>query len=241
MVRLSRRKTLRATAGVIAGVVAGCNTPSDFTDTPTPTEESTPTPEPTLTPRPREPFDAAKGPHIDDVTPIEQHLHELLNDARRSRVVGGLTWDPALAYVGRVHARDMGRRDYLSHANKNGQGPTARLHEYGVWDYKETGENIAVSPRDSKDPKAIAAGLFEQWRGSEGHKENMLDPTYTYHGVGVYITETGLVYAAMMLGKEYPQPTVRGDAPMNWEENMKNWSNTPTYAPDSPMRNNSSE
>lgn len=238
MVRLSRRKTLRATAGVIAGVVAGCNTPSDFTDTPTPTKQSTPTPEPTPTPRPREPFDAAKGPHIDDVTPIEQHIHELLNDARRSREVGGLAWDPALAYVGRVHARDMGRRDYYSHINKDGQGATARLQEYGVWGYVEFGENILKLFSISKTPEAIAKKLFERWQGSDEHWANMMNPTYTHHGTGVYITESGTLYAVMELGKKYPG---QGVPPINWESKMKNWSNTPTYAPDSPMRNNSSE
>jgi uncharacterized protein YkwD len=238
MVRCSRRTALRAAAGVIAGTVAGCNTPSDFTNTPTSSRSPTPTEERTPTPKPREPFDAAHGPRFENVTPIEKHIHELTNEARRRRELPGLTWHSGLAYAGRIHARDMGRRDYLDHINKDNQGPPARAAEYGVWEFATIGENIAVHPPGAETQEEMAKKLFDLWRNSESHWGNILKPDYTHHGTGVYITETGKAYAAQEFGQVYPQPDT---APINWGESMKNWSNTPTYAPDSPMRNNSSE
>jgi uncharacterized protein YkwD len=244
MVRTTRREALRATVGALVATTAGCiiNTPSDFTDTPTPIDSPTPTdsptPEPTPTPKPREPFEAAHGPNIDDVTPIEKHVHELVNDARRARELDLLTWDPALAYVGRIHARDMARRDYFAHVNKQGQYTKQRAAEYGVWDYGEYSENIAWFVPVRSGPKGAAEKLMELWRNSEPHWENLLDEDLTHHGTGVYITENKGVYAAMELAKDGSWPD---KPPRGYAEGMKNWSNTPTYAPDSPMRNNSSE
>jgi uncharacterized protein YkwD len=132
----------------------------------------------------------------------------------------------------------MGRRNYLSHTNKDGQGPPQRALEYGVWEFSHIGENAAVHPPGAKTPEELAKRLFDLWRNSEPHWENLLDPDYTHHGTGVYITETGKTYAAQEFGEvEHEQDR----APVNWEEAMEDWSNTPTYAPNSSMRNGSSE
>ncbi|MBI3289972.1 CvpA family protein [Candidatus Microgenomates bacterium] len=106
----------------------------------------------------------------------ETQLFELVNKERRDRGIPELVWSPQIVVVARAHSRDMWERHYFSHVNPDGEDPGDRLSAGGV-KYGLAGENIALAPT----VKMAHDGLMN----SEGHKRNILDPTFKKIGIGV--------------------------------------------------------
>lgn len=100
----------------------------------------------------------------------------LVNAFRVYHGVDILTWDDRAATAGRLHSEDMAANNYFDHSSQDGRGPGKRMDAQGI-DWSSCGENIA-------------AGYFggisahNGWVNSAGHRANMLDPDYTYLGVG---------------------------------------------------------
>lgn len=113
---------------------------------------------------------------------------EILQLVNQARVVGGkcgsvrmaaakpLRWDGLLGAVAASHSRDMADRDYFSHTNLAGLGPTGRLSAAGL-SSGSTGENIGAG-------FTTAAAVMRQWLSSAGHCRNLLNPAFTRIGVG---------------------------------------------------------
>lgn len=202
---LSRRDVLRAGAVVVASGIAGC-----FEEARNPGQDDTPSPTPEA--KPMQPIDAANAGVFASVWPIEQRIHELINEARQSRGTDPLSWDGNLAYVSRDHSRDMSQRDFYSHQNPDGQTASGRMREYGLDGYLfSVSENIASRPlRDSTDsPDVVAEKFFEMWKNSDGHWRNIRGD-YDRHGVGLYIAEDRWMYATSMFAIVEGRPGLRG-------------------------------
>ena len=111
-----------------------------------------------------------------DVAATERSMLCLLNEYRAANGLQPLVLDARLGRAARAHAEDMVARRYFSHYTPEGLGPTERARQQGF--PGGAGENIAysslVTPRS----------MFEQWRTSPGHNQNMLGASYTVVGVG---------------------------------------------------------
>lgn len=115
-----------------------------------------------------------RGLTIDEKS--EVGMFNLVNEERRQRNIGELTWDENLVPVSRAHARDMWERRYFSHFSPEGEDVAARLEDANV-NYRLAGENLALAPT-----LLIAHnGLMN----SEGHRENILEPKFRRVGIGV--------------------------------------------------------
>jgi uncharacterized protein YkwD len=57
--------------------------------------------------------------------------------------------------------------------------------------YRAAGENLAYG---FKTPEAVVAA----WMKSEGHRRNIMDPDFTYIGIGYYVNENGRVYCSQL-------------------------------------------
>jgi uncharacterized protein YkwD len=118
---------------------------------------------------------------------LEQEILELVNQYRAEGATcggevfgpaGPLQMDASLQCAARMHSLDMDQRDFFSHDNPSGEGPSERMENAG-YDGRGWGENIAGG-------NSTAAETMEQWMDSPGHCSNIMSPGYTLIGVGYH-------------------------------------------------------
>lgn len=102
----------------------------------------------------------------------------LVNEIRRRYGLKELVWDDALARVGREHCMDMAARGYFDHNTPEGLTPFDRMKNAGI-SFFAAAENIAAGQTDPAD-------AVDSWMGSEGHRENILNPLFGKMGAGIY-------------------------------------------------------
>lgn len=146
--------------------------------TPTPTE--TPIPTRTFTPRPTSPS-SASGACGSVNSSIESAVLAGVNYQRANAGVAALKSSSALFSAARAHSTDMAVNNFFSHTGSNGSSPFNRMASAG-FSFTAAAENLYMgSGGDNTAGKAVGA-----WMVSSGHRENMLNPTYTYAGVGYW-------------------------------------------------------
>lgn len=129
-------------------------------------------------PRPQQPAPGQPPaqPPIGNLSPAEQEMIGLINQARAAAGRAPLAADPQLMVAARAKSQDMLTNNYFSHGSPT-YGPfPGVLNHFGVR-YRMAGENIARA-----QSVAQAHTMFMQ---SSGHKANILNPSYTHVGVGV--------------------------------------------------------
>ncbi len=99
---------------------------------------------------------------------LESQLAAVTNQSRRNAGVPALSVDPQLSRVAEVHSYWMARRDTLYHSNRLG---------WKVTNWNTLGENVGFG--------TSIASLQQQFMNSPGHRQNVLDRTFTYMGVSV--------------------------------------------------------
>ncbi|MBE6072092.1 MAG: serine protease [Clostridium butyricum] len=107
----------------------------------------------------------------------EQKILELMNEKRTAAGLKPLTMDNTLLNVARYKSDHMIQYNYFSHTNPDGTNWTNWLKTLG-YKYTATAENIAYNSYDPVE-------LFNQWWNSSGHRQNMMNPSYTKVGIGV--------------------------------------------------------
>lgn len=107
----------------------------------------------------------------------ETKILELMNQKRVEAGLKPLTMDNTLLEVARYKSNHMIQNNYFSHTNPDGTKWTNWLKTIG-YKYSAAAENIAYN---SYDP----VQLFNQWWNSSGHRQNMMNPSYTKVGIGV--------------------------------------------------------
>ncbi|WP_052350786.1 CAP domain-containing protein [Paenibacillus gorillae] len=81
-----------------------------------------------------------------------------------------------LSDIATLKARDMRDNQYFDHTSPTYGSPGEMLTEFGV-NWTAYGENIAAGQRT---PEAV----MQSWLNSPGHRANILNPNFTYLGVG---------------------------------------------------------
>lgn len=102
----------------------------------------------------------------------------LINDYRAQHGVGELTAVASLNRASYDHSADMAENGYFDHDSQDGRTPEDRMAEAGYDTDTSTGENIAAGYPDAEE-------VFQTWRDSPGHNENMLDEDFTAIGIGL--------------------------------------------------------
>ncbi|MBC1423174.1 CAP domain-containing protein [Listeria seeligeri] len=113
---------------------------------------------------------------IDDAS--SKQVLEITNVIRDRYGVEEVAWDEEVAKVAYGHSVDMKENDYFDH-NSPTNGDLSNRLKAGNVKYTKAGENIAFNYVDS-------AAAVEGWLNSKGHRDNLLDGTYTYMGAGTY-------------------------------------------------------
>lgn len=147
-----------------------------------------------------------------------------LNQERSSRGLQNVSKRSVLTEMGREHSRDMAEKDYFAHEEPDGDTirdryqqrgllPECRLPILGTDRYYAGAENIAQLHVDTQlqadwaedgtfsvyNEENLARAISEMWMHSKGHREAMLVASADEAGLGIYITETGEVYASLEL------------------------------------------
>lgn len=115
-------------------------------------------------------------------TTESQYAQEVLTLVNQERAAASpprapLAWHAGMAQVAFEHSADMAVRGFFAHTNPDGEDPFDRLAAAGIG-YSTAGENIAAG---YSTPSAVMAG----WMASTGHRNNILNGSFTELGVGV--------------------------------------------------------
>ena len=153
------------------------------TVTPTATSANVPTltftPKPTSVPNTLVP--TSSGGCDGGNTSIESAVLSGVNYQREQAGIAPLQASSALFSAARGHSQDMATNNFFSHTGSNGSSLFDRMSSAG-FSYSAAAENIYAG-NGSNNSAGSAVGT---WMGSEGHRVNMLNPTYTYAGVGYW-------------------------------------------------------
>ncbi len=127
---------------------------------------------------------------------IERAIHDAINDRRRRHGLSTLSFDHHLSGIAREHSRDMAHRDFFEHETPEGR-TVADRYRRGDYDTPPCAENISMQQcRVAEDHAEIAERIVDGWMNSPGHRENIVKPSWTTEGIGVYVDEeTAVVYA----------------------------------------------
>jgi uncharacterized YkwD family protein len=120
-----------------------------------------------------------------------QQVIELTNNERRKNGLPPLSADVSLSKVAQTKTNDMNSKHYFSHTSPTYGSPFDMMRDFGVT-YKAAGENIAMG-------QTTAQQVVTSWMNSEGHRKNILNPSYTNIGVGY--TTSGNYWSQMFIGK----------------------------------------
>ena len=124
----------------------------------------------------------------ESLTSIEQRIFNAINFQRVSGDAGPLLWSAQLAATAREHSARMLQAHFFGHEDPKYGNLSARLSAAGVA-YQRCGENV-FREKNFDDPVSIAV---VEWMYSQGHRENLLLPQYTYTGVGAAANVDGTV------------------------------------------------
>lgn len=122
---------------------------------------------------------------------VDSYAKEVLNlvNAQRSQAgLGALSWDPKLANAANVRAKEI----VMSFSHTRPDGSTCFTAVENDGSYMTLGENIAYG-------YTSAASVMDGWMNSQGHRENILNSSFTKLGVSCYY-ENGTHYWVQIFG-----------------------------------------
>jgi hypothetical protein len=139
-----------------------------------------------------------------DARAAEKRVVELTNAFREEQGLERQSPHEALQAAAREFARYMAETGRYGHA-ADGRQPAERAALHG-YDYCLVLENIAFQYRSGGfEAPELAAALVEGWKGSPGHRDNMLEPAATQTGAGVARDGEGRYFAVQMFGRPKEQ------------------------------------
>ncbi|NPV53571.1 MAG: hypothetical protein HPY71_08605 [Firmicutes bacterium] len=101
---------------------------------------------------------------------------DLINQERSRAGLAPLQVDMRLVELARQKSADMIARNYFSHYSPTYGSPFDMLKRAGI-SYRAAGENIAGAPTVAQAHSALMS--------SEGHRANILNPSYNRVGIGI--------------------------------------------------------
>lgn len=129
-------------------------------------------------------------PLIDRIKDIEHDVIQLCNQERAKHGLQPLRAEWQVSRVARIKSQDMRDRRYFSHTSPTYGSPFDMLRAFNI-SYRAAGENIAMGQTNARE-------VVRSWMNSEGHRKNILSPTFTHIGVGYAEGGQGRYYWTQM-------------------------------------------
>lgn len=120
--------------------------------------------------------ETAKAPSTSQLTADEKQMFDLVNKERQKAGVKPLEIDMRLVKTARLKSKDMIDKNYFDHNSPTYGSPFDMMKKFGI-SYNTAGENIA----GNQTVQAAHTALMN----SQGHRENILNPSYTKVGIGI--------------------------------------------------------
>lgn len=115
-------------------------------------------------------------PSFDAQKSIENQVIQLTNNERAKHGLKPLAANWELSRIARYKSADMRDKNYFSHTSPTYGSPFDMIRSFGLT-YRSAGENIAAGQTTPEQ-------VVQAWMNSEGHRQNILNPSYTQIGVG---------------------------------------------------------
>jgi len=146
------------------------------------------------TPAEPEAQDQTEQQNLQESQQLSQFENEVVALTNQERVNNGLAplqIDEELSVVAREKSNDMSARNYFDHNSPTYGSPFDMMQSYGI-SYRAAGENIAKGQQTPQE-------VVNAWMNSQGHRENILNSSFTHIGVG--FVEQGNHWTQMFIGK----------------------------------------
>lgn len=132
-----------------------------------------------------------------DYVAIEDHILELLNDLRQEKNLNALKPNEQLKKASRQRAKET--KESFAHTRPDGR-EMATIFEEPEYEYvyQLVGENVGMATY-YLDEEGMAELMFDGWKNSPGHYENMVRENFEEISIGVYYDGETL-YAAQLFG-----------------------------------------
>ncbi|UOQ95290.1 CAP domain-containing protein [Halobacillus shinanisalinarum] len=106
----------------------------------------------------------------------EEEVVQLVNEERAKEGLAPLEMHNRLSDLARMKSQDMADKGYFSHTSPTYGSPFDMMKQYD-FSYSTAGENIAAGQRTPQE-------VVEGWMNSPGHRENIMNESFTHIGVG---------------------------------------------------------
>lgn len=135
---------------------------------------------------------------VADIAKAEVAVVELTNAFRRENGAVEVRREPKLDAAARAYAEFLARSGLFSH-EADGRRPSDRIDAAG-YGACASAENLALLQRDNGfETRELAVRFVEGWKGSPGHRKNMLMETATETGVSVVKARSAEKYVSVQL------------------------------------------
>lgn len=122
------------------------------------------------------PGDKVRVPLLTTTKGIEQEAVRLVNAERQAAGLPPLITDWQLTRVARIKSEEMRDRGYFAHQSPTYGTPFEMMSKFGL-SFRGAGENIAAG-------QATAKQVVASWMNSPGHRQNILNKSFTHVGIG---------------------------------------------------------
>lgn len=112
----------------------------------------------------------------DQASAFAKEVADLVNQERAKAGLAPLQFDDALSKVATAKAADMAQNNYFDHNSPTYGSPFDMMKQFGI-SYSTAGENIAMGQQSAQE-------VMSQWMNSEGHRQNIMNASFTKIGVG---------------------------------------------------------
>jgi uncharacterized protein YkwD len=127
-----------------------------------------------------------------DVEAVGVELVEAHNRVRAAHHLAPLVVNGSLEAAARGHARDMARREWMSHRSRDGSSPFRRMADQG-YVFRRAGENVAAG---YPSVEAVIRG----WMRSPGHRRNIVG-RFSQIGAACATAKSGTPYWCVTFGE----------------------------------------
>jgi uncharacterized protein YkwD len=124
----------------------------------------------------------------DSALQFKSEVVRLVNIEREKAGVAVLTTLDALYPPADVRAKESATQ--FKHTRLDGSRCFTIFAEYGL-KYRAAGENLAYG-------FATPADVVTAWMNSPSHRQNILDPDFSYIGIGYFVKENGSIYVSQL-------------------------------------------
>ena len=164
--------------------------PPAATTPPAPVPAPAPAPQPTPAPQPAPALTPAPQPAAVSGSASSAAI-DAANAERVAAGLAALQSGAALNSAAVTHSIDQASHNTMTHTGSDGSNAGTRLARAG-FSASTWGENVAAG-------YTSAASVVSGWMGSSGHRDNILNPNFTYIGVAYAQANDGTLYWTMVL------------------------------------------